>query len=282
MKPGIYYGMPNEQYQACKDAISNSGLGDILQSPYHYWARHLDPNRPAPTEKAGQLEGTLAHCAILEPDEFGKRYVVGPSVSRATKEWKAFAEKAAADGKEAIKPDQYDTAMRQAEQVRRLPDVADALSAGHAEVSAFWIDEETGVLCRCRPDWVRTMGGGAVLLDVKTYGSADPSEFARQVARKGYARQDAMYSDGYSVASGIEVLAFLFVAVESTWPYAASVCQLDDDSSDAGYMEYRDALHRYAQCLKSGIWPGYSTSVELIRMPNWAIRAAEEGMEVII
>lgn len=280
MKPGIYHGMSNEAYHACKDAVSNSGLGDIMQSPFHYYARHLDPDRPAPAEKAGQLEGTLAHCAILEPEEFSKRFVVGPDVSRATKAWKEF--EAANEGLVCIKPDQYDTAMRQAEQVRRLPAVAEALARGRSEVSAFWIDEETGVLCRVRPDWVNELSSGVVLLDVKTYSSAAPDEFARQVARKGYARQDAMYSDGYGTAAQVNVHAFLFVAVESTWPYAASVCQLDDESADAGYMEYRDALHRYAHCRRTGIWPGYSTDVELIRMPNWAMSKAEQGMEVQI
>lgn len=278
--PGVHFDLSNEDYHACKHAVSNSGLGDILQSPFHYYSRHLDPRRPPQSSKAGQLEGTLAHCAILEPDEFDRRYAVGPNVSRATKAWKDFAAIALANGREAIKPDQYDTAMRQAEAVRRLPDVAEALGKGHAEVSAFWIDEETGITCRCRPDWVCPDGGGAVLLDVKTYSDASPDEFARQVARKDYARQDAMYSDGYAVASGLDVLGFQFIAVESTWPFAASVCQLDDDSADAGHMQYRDALSRYATCVKSGNWPSYPESVQLIRMSNWAISKAEQGLEV--
>lgn len=278
--PGIYYDMPITDYHACKHAVSNSGLGDILQSPYHYYARHLDPNRPPETTKAGQLEGALAHCAILEPDEFLKRYAIGPDCSKAAKAWKEFAAQAESEGKEAIKPQQYDTAMRQAENVFLLPDVAAHLSKGKAEVSAFWRDEETGVMCRVRPDFVHDAGDGVVLLDVKTYSSADPDEFARQVARKGYARQDAMYSDGYSAASGDDVFAFLFIAVEANWPYASSVCQLDEDSADAGHMEYRDALTLYARCKRANHWPGYPTGVTPIRMPNWALNKAEEGMEV--
>src|SRR5690606_40760303 len=63
-----------------------------------------------------------------------------------------------------IKPEQYETAMRQRESVLSLPDVRDALSSGRAEVSAFWNDQETGLLCRCRPDWVHPVGDDAVIL----------------------------------------------------------------------------------------------------------------------
>ncbi|MFU1946135.1 exonuclease VIII, partial [Bordetella avium] len=60
-------------------------------------------------------------------------------MTRSTKEWKAF-EAALPAGVIGIKPDQRETAMRQAEAVRRLPDVAEALAAGVAESSAYWID----------------------------------------------------------------------------------------------------------------------------------------------
>jgi len=273
LQPGVYYDIPNEKYHSMKDAVSNSGLGDLLRSPFHYWSRHLDPDRPAERTKAGQLEGTLAHCSILEPDEFGKRYIVGPSVNKNTKRWKEFAAQSTADGLEAIKVEQYDAAMRQAESVRRLPDVAEALSRGKAETSAVWQDTQTGVLCRCRPDWIYEPGGGAVILDVKTYSDASPNEFARQIARKGYARQDAMYSEGYTLAAQTPVLGFLFLAVESDWPYAASVSMLDDDSKDAGHHEYRRALEVYAECKQANRWPAYSTGVEVVRLPAWKLVA---------
>ncbi|AKQ59701.1 Exodeoxyribonuclease 8 [Bordetella hinzii] len=253
--------------------ISKTGLDHVARSPALFYALHLDPARPAEKERAGQLEGQLAHCAILEPAEFDKRYVVGPDVSRATKAWKEW-EASLPAGVIAIKPDQRETALRQAESVRRLPDVAEALAAGRPEVSAYWIDPDTGVLCRCRPDWVHPAGNnGVILLDVKTYSDASPAEFARQVARKRYDVQAAFYTDGFARASGLNVLAFVFVAVETDYPFSSSAVMLDEDSLDAGRRKYQSDLSRYADCLRSDVWPGYSTEIQVVRLPSWAMES---------
>lgn len=55
-------------------ALSFSGMKDLAISPLHYWARHIDPERKIESTPA-QRVGTALHCAILEPDEFGHRYV---------------------------------------------------------------------------------------------------------------------------------------------------------------------------------------------------------------
>lgn len=269
--PGVIHGMDINDYHAIADAISKTGLDRIRRSPAHYYALTIDPDRPPEKERAGQLEGQLAHCAILEPDEFYKRYAVGPDVSRATKAWKEF-EAGLSPGVIGIKPDQYAAAIHQQVSVHSLPDVAEALATGWPEVSAFWTDPETGVMCRCRPDWVHPVDDDSViLLDLKTYSDASPADFARQVARKRYHVQAAYYSDGYAAASGKTVLAFIFVCVESEWPYAASATVLDELSIEQGRTEYREDLRAYAECLRTGKWPGYGAGIHTISLPNWAI-----------
>lgn len=268
--------------------ISKTGLDHVARSPATFYALHLDPARPPEKERAGQLEGQLAHCAILEPAEFDKRYAVlpadapdrpteamlnakNPSESSIARQkwWADWNSKN--QGRVIVTHDQRETALRQAESVRRLPDVAEALAAGRPEVSAYWIDPETGVLCRCRPDWVHPAGdNGVILLDVKTYSDASPAEFARQIARKRYHVQDAFYSDGFARASGLEVLAFVFVAVETEWPYAASAVMLDVPGRDVGRIQYRRDLDVYARCLASNEWPGYGAAIHQVSLPAWA------------
>jgi hypothetical protein len=268
--PCVIDGLEADKYHA-GPGISNSGLGNLARSPAHYYALHLDPGRPPPRERAGQLEGTLAHCALLEPGEFDKRYVVGPAgVRRGTKAWDAF-EADIAPGVTVIKPEQRAVAMAQAASIRAIPDVAELLSRGWPEQSAYWRDEATGKLCRCRPDWTYPVDDDRViLLDIKTYSDASPQEFARQVARKRYHVQDAFYSHGYAQASGKAVIGFVFVAVETEYPFAACACTLDDDGREKGRAEFCRLLDLYARCLDSSTWPGYSAGVNLVTVPAWA------------
>lgn len=272
----IVHGLSIEDYHADTSAVSKSGLDLVRRSPAIYYAQYLDPKYErqrldASAEmKAGQLVGQLAHCAILEPHAFAERYAVGPTVHRGTKAWKEFVE--ANPGRIAIQQEQADAAFAQAESVLSLPDVRDALAVGHAEVSAYWIDPQTGVQCRCRPDWVHPLNeDDVILLDVKTYSDASPAEFRRQIARKRYHVQDSFYSNGYAAASGKNVLAFIFVAVETEWPYAASAVMLDDIARERGEQLYREDLATYARCLESGVWPGYSNQIEIVSLPAWAL-----------
>lgn len=262
-----------EEYHAMAP-ISKSGLDLVDLSPAIFHARVLDPNRPPRGAKAGQLEGNLAHCAVLEPEEFEKRYIVGKALNRNTKEWKEFV--AAHPDKVAIQPDQHEAAIRQAVSMRALPEVGAAFDEGKPEVSAFWRDAETGVNCRCRPDWVHPVGEESViLLDVKTYSVASANEFNKQVARKRYDVQAAFYSDGYAAASGLKVLGFVFVAVETEWPHAANAFMLDAQGIAAGREKYMRNLRTYAECLRTGNFPGYSTGIQVISLPAWALATEE-------
>ena len=271
---GLHHGLDINAYHG-GPGISKSGLDKIARSPFHYWSHYRDPARPdeAPRTSDADMAGALLHCALLEPEEFGKRYAVGPDVSRATKEWKAFAAETVAFGREPIKHAQRADAWAQAASIRKLPEIRSLLARGRAEVSAYWTDEATGELCRCRPDWVAEVGAGQViLLDAKTYSDASPDDFARQIARMRYHVQDAFYWDGYQHAAQVEVVGFVFLAVELKFPFAACPIAIDDDGREAGRREYRRDLDTYAECQRTNTWPGHPTTVQVVSLPNWAIK----------
>jgi hypothetical protein len=271
--PGVHHNVLNEDYHAAH-GVSKSGLDQIARSPKHYFARYLVENRPQFEPTPAMIAGTIAHTAVLEPEKFDQQYQVGPDAAKTTKAWKEF-EASLPPGMIGIKPEQRATAMAQRESVLQLPDVKEAFANGRAEVSAWWEDPETGVLCKCRPDFVHECDGGVVLVDLKTTVNAAPQEFARSVARYRYHVQAAYYSDGFKLASGQDVLGFVFVCVESDYPYAASALMLDEESFEFGRREYRRNLNTYAACVERGEWPGYSTSIETVSLPSWAMRGEE-------
>lgn len=271
---GLIHGMANEDYHSTP-AVSNTVLSSIARSPAHCFALHVAEDRRKQATTPAFFAGTLAHCAILEPDALLERYIVRPEGldlrTKAGKEWRD----ALPAGVLTITADEWATAIAQRDAVRAVPELAELLGAGVAEVSAFWTDDETGLPCKCRPDWVHTLSDGRVILvDVKTTVDASPQQFTRSVWKYGYHRQAAWYSAGYARAACVEVAGFVFAAVTSAHPFIAAAHTLDDDYLRIGQDECRRLLDEYADCKLTGQWPAFP-GMNLLSPPAWATQSDE-------
>ena len=274
----IIHDMSNRAYHATP-AVSNTVLSSMSRSPAHCFALHIDEDRKPMPKTAALSAGTLAHCAILEPSALLDRYILKPESmdmrTKAGKEWKA----ALPAGVDVIDADEYATALAQRDAVRAVPELAELLAAGIAEVSAFWNDDETGLSCKCRPDWVHTLSDGRVILvDVKTTRDASPAGFTRAVWTYGYHRQAAWYAAGYERAAGVEVAGFVFAAVTSTHPFIAAAHTLDDDFLRIGRDECRRLLDEFADCKLTGRWPAFP-GMNLLSPPAW-VAQGDDALEV--
>ena len=275
MTNGIVRGLSNADYHAA-EGLNNSTLSSFAKSPAHCYALHMAPGRPQRTATPSMMAGTLAHCSILEPLEFDGRYAVRPDgIDLRTKAGKEWAESIPA-GINTITAEQRDNADAQRAAVFNVPELADLLAAGEPELSAFWIDPATSMLCKCRPDWVHPLGGGGrvILLDVKTTTDANPKAFAKTVLQYGYHRGAAWYSNGYERATGHQVMAFVFAVVTNSYPFIASACVLDEQFQALGADDCRALLDDYAECKRSGYWPGYS-GMNVVSAPAWALPSQE-------
>lgn len=284
---GLYLDMPADEYHAIH-AMSAGGLKRMKQSPAHFYGMQLDPNRPQSGEPtAAMANGTLVHCAIFEPQALALRYVTipadaprkptdaqrnaakpSPETMRAIDWWDAFT--ARTEGAQIVDAVEITAAQAQAAAVRALPDVGALLADGYGESSAFWIDEQTGELCKCRPDWVSPVGDGVILIDGKTCRDASEAGFGRAIWTMSYHNQAAWYSDGFQKASGLRVHGFVFAAVENTWPHIAAAYMLGDDVLEKSHAENRRLLNLYAECKSTGVWPGYASGINMINLPRWA------------
>lgn len=272
METGIYAGISNDAYHS-GPGISKSGLDVVARSPLHYWAKYLDPNRVAKPPTPAMRLGTAIHTAVLEPGEFAKRHHVAPVVDRRTKDGKAMwaeaEDAAAAAGAELIANDDALVCMRIAEQVRSHPTARKVFAQGQAEMSCYWTDEETGLLCKCRPDWL----GLPLVVDLKSTEDASPEGFMKSAWNWRYWVQAAWYVDGIEQATGQRPDAFVFAAFEKEPPHAAAFYFADEAMLDMGRQEYRKLLRVLADCKAADKWPGYTTDVVPLGLPAWALAA---------
>jgi hypothetical protein len=264
---GLHKTMPASEYHTIA-AMSAGGLKRMRVSPAHFYGLQLDPDRPQSTSTPAMRAGTLMHLALFEPHLLDTLAVRPADLDARTKEGKAWL--AENSGREIVTAADLATAQRQAAAVRQLPEVGNLLAEGYAEASAFWLDDDTGELCKCRPDWTHPAGSGVILVDGKTCQDASPAGFGRAIWNFGYHLQAAWYSDGFEAATGLQVHGFVFAAVEAGWPHAAAGYMLGDDVLQRARVENRRLLNSYAQCKRTGQWPGYSTGISLVNLPKWA------------
>lgn len=273
----IAHDMPHEDYLAA-DGLSFSQLKRLMKSPAHFHALTIAKDRPPSPEPSPQMfAGTLLHCALLEPEAFPLRYAVGPKVkSRAVKEWTQF-EASLAPGIEAVTPLQKEIADAQRAAALRDPKIAALFDDGDAEVSIFWTDERTGVRMKARLDWLAERGRAGefvIAADVKTAVDASPDGFARAVWNFRYDMQAAHYMRAARAATGKEVAAFVFVAVESEFPYVCAPYMLSRDFLDLGAKALDRAVDTYVECTLADEWPGYSLTgtddIQTLEAPKWA------------
>lgn len=268
MEHGIYEGMPFSEYREI-EAVNNTLLWDIVsKTPLHARYEQLHPK-----DTPSLVFGRALHAKVLEPDTFGNKYIVAPEVDRRTKAgkatWAAFVE--SAGGREVLT--QEDAASIEAiAQAMQKQVIHKLVRSGEAEVVLVWEDEETGLLCKARLDYLHR-AFDQIIIDLKSTEDASPEGFSRSMAKYGYHQQASFYSHGWEVLANLTP-AFTFLAVEKNPPYAAAAYQIQAASLDAGEISWRKAIRTYAECLEKDQWPGYEDKILPIEIPQWALNAA--------
>jgi len=272
------HDISNDYYHA-SEGISRSGLWEFKRAPIHYWDRYLNPDRePQKTTKPMKL-GEITHCAVLEPDEFKRRYARQPiylplpkavrlmDVGREEfEEFKAQKESIihtngltkkmfedGLEGKETIPIAVYDECEALSNSVWKNP-VASALFKGVEAEKSIYFTHKTGLQVKVRPDaWV-----GTVVTDLKTCVDASYNAFQRVAFGKGYFLQAAMIHQALK-SLGIDMEKFVFFCVEKTGVMATVYYPLDDGALAYGLQQFDQLMEQMAWCLERNQWDGYES-----------------------
>ncbi len=211
--------VPNADYRALP-AMNISSLNELQRSPKHF--RYF---REHPKESPAMTLGTAAHCATLEPERFGRDFVVwarrtesGRMAPRNGKAWDAFV--AEAGGRSILTEDECSEALAMAHAVRTDPVACKYLEAGEPEVTLSW--QMYSRDCKGRVDWLTHMDGEPVVVGLKTARECRHFAFGAAAAKLGYALQWAWYHDGFVAIKGKRP-RMVEIVVESAAPHAVVV-----------------------------------------------------------
>lgn len=280
---GVQPGISNDTHHA-DDAIGASGLKLMARSPAHYWAAYRDPNRERREPTPAMMLGTAWHAAIFEPEAFARDYVEIPEgLDRRTKEGKALWTELEQSGRQPLSAGDVQRIGAMVEAACAHPAVRVIFEQqGRAEVSMFWTDTATGLRCKIRPDYAVQpckLFPNGLIVDGKTTEDASASEFPRSAWNLDYHLQAAFYVDGFQRVLGTKAPpTFLWICQEKAAPFATAVYSAADDLLAYGRKLYRPLLDRLAECERTGIWPGYPTTVAPLVLPTWAEKQVQEAV----
>jgi hypothetical protein len=264
---GMTHDISNTEYHS-HPGLSFTGIKQFSETPASYQAYLRTEKDPTDDQRLG----TLVHMMVLEPETVEKRItVIDGTWAHKIKE---KVEEARAAGLFPCKTKEVDKARAMSSAVLSHPSVKRIFEKGKAEQSIYWKEQVrtpsgdlAEVLCKCRPDWMRDDG---LLVDLKWFNNLNLRALEKQIFRQKYYMQSAWYLRGAGTVLGRRLNAFAHIFISEADPYLCRVVILNDAAIEKGEEEALAQLPRFAECTRSGIWPGYPDSIETLTLPDYA------------
>jgi len=283
------YSMSMDWYHAqpcLGPSISSTGLRTIYhESPADFWAySDLNEDRYEREGSDAFTFGRAAHALLLGDEVFSEKFAVVPidappkpttaqisarlqgRVSDSAKErfdfWDAFAAEAA--GRDLLSYADLTHIERMARVMEAHP-IVPLLLEGQVEQSFIWQDEKTGVWLKSRLDVLASTGDFA---DLKTTRQKDPALLLRDVRKRGYDMQLGLATIALEKVVGVPFTAeeyagrsAVLIFVYKGPPYHVMPVEVDYDALYWARLKVRHALDQFAECMKTGHWPGPADNI---------------------
>ena len=177
-----FYPMPDPRDYPKALRLADEIKQAITDRDHKPWTRVDIPGQEGKT-KAATKSDHIAQLAIID---------------RSVEVWDlivAQAERAAA-GRQLISADNDRRIRLAARMIMQDPNLAKIFKGGYPEVTLIWRDPRTGVLCKCRPDYLKSKA----VIDLKSFAnSRDRSirnAIIHAIAANHYAFQPPIYLEG--------------------------------------------------------------------------------------
>lgn len=232
-----------ERLRNNEEILSHSSFNEFMKSPRHFIAYKLREKVTTPA----MAFGSMAHCLVLEPESFEKRYVIMPKFDRRTKVGKeAFTEfMETVGGKTPVLEADYQNALYLADCLRKND--ASSYVLDRINETEKWIEWEYKKL-----KWHGSIDGQGkgIKCDLKFVADASPKKVERAIRHEGYGNQCVHYQRG----SGTPDDDYFLIACDRSGNICVcqitkgfqSICEREIDSYIAHFKrcQYLDMWHR--------------------------------------
>lgn len=262
IKPGIY-DLSNEQYHS-PIGISRSAIMEFKKSPFHYWHKYINPDYVKKPSTPAQQFGSAVHTYILEPKKFSEEYFVAetnPHHGNSTlgKEFKA-QQILKAGSKIVLSAEDFVEIKAMRASVYNNQKCKGVLTQARYEKSIFWIDKDTGLLCKARPD----IWHDKFIVDLKTAATAQMRQYTNAFFEYGYHIQNAMIQEGIRENTGQTITHFLNLVIEKDEPYAPATYPIKELVIELGLQEFKHYLKEIKNCMETNVWPSYESKTIIV------------------
>ena len=265
----IIENMPSADYFAV-DAASNSGLKLLRRSPAHFKEGF---KKSTPT----MARGSARHMCIFEHDLFLSHYKIAKCDNRTRAEFKGLAKDVGVD--RVLPMGEFVTIMAARDAAMKNSRFMKMLEApGRAELSVFTKDPVTGLDLKCRFDWKLD---SLPAMDLKTTTDARPKAFKKIITDLEYDAGIAFYAFVWEIETGEKINCsrdFPLAALENDAPNCLIMHDLDEVALVRGRKLFRESLNTMAECVNSGVWPGYENESETTSITDWAANELMDEM----
>ncbi len=285
-----FYNLSEKVYRAAPGA-NWSTIKEMQKSAKSY--KHVLDHGTEDTED--KKKGRLYHTLLLEPHLLDERWTPKPDTYPAKgkkkddpptdKAWNMnahFCRDWVTDmetkGLEVVSKGDIVFGKRMVAELHALADARKILEGAHGyEVSCFWFDDETGLLCKCKLDILKNGQIGDFKKTQKGHGLKDHwLQWCSHIRGWRYHGQAAFYRDGVNAVYKHnrwklpERPSFTWLIVEDSPPFDTAIYTIIDCQDAASYRYFKWGRELYRWLLsdvkmwtEKGVYPSYNVGPSL-------------------
>lgn len=239
----------NFEYHSDRTYLSSTVIKTIHKSLDQYHREYILGDKPEIKNVAALQEGSLCHTMLLEPHLVSEEYEFYPGLRKQGVDWETFVSNSTKNERSILSAPQRWKVEQLVAGVNKIKVARDLLSGGVPEQTICGVLDEVPV--KVRFDYINVDKG--YIADVKTTGySGDLDSFRQTVKDLMYHLSAALYTKVAELHYG-RPFDFYFI-VASKKDFQGNVYKLSDENMQLGTRQISQALAKYKQAMKTGVW----------------------------